>query len=146
MGSASAIKTCEDALKDEALPLKDLASTHVNTGILYMRGGQYDKAQTHYSQALKLRPRLSEAYINQGANFIYQRDYNVAITALSKSIDLGTDKMPEALYNRSMAYNGLQNYKAAYLDLKRALELKPDWPLAAKALEIYSVTPAPKTH
>ena len=66
-----------------------------------------------------------------------------AIEALSKAIALpqtgAVGKLPEALFNRSIAYDRNQNYKAAYLDLRRALELRPDWPPALAAIKRYNV-------
>jgi len=54
--------------------------------------------------------------------------------------------MPEALYNRAIAYNRLNNYKGAYNDLKQALVLKPEWTAALKALESYTVTKQSKSN
>ena len=89
---------------------------------------------------------MAEIYINYGASLIHIGDYNGAVTAINKAIDLETVKMPEALYNRAIAYDRLENYKGAYKDLKQALVLKPEWPAALKVLENYTVTRAPKSN
>jgi lipoprotein NlpI len=47
--------------------------------------------------------------------------------------------MPEALYNRAVAYDRLENYKGAYKDLKQALVLRPDWEPALALLSGYQV-------
>jgi len=70
-------------------------------------------------------------------------EYQAAITAIDKSIELGTTKMPEALFNRAMAYDHLKQYNKAYADLKKALELRPDWAPALAAIDNYEATPAP---
>jgi len=139
-GSKSAIRECKLALEDELLTRKDEAATHVNLGVLLMRKGDNSEAQSHYKQAITLRPNTAEAYINHGASLIYTGDYHGAISAINRAIDLGTEKMPEALFNRAMAYDGVQDYKQAYNDLKQALILKPEWPVALKALGNYQVT------
>ena len=138
-GRIGAIETCKTALS-EFLPAKDLAATHVNLGVLYMRKGDYADAQTHYTKAIEMRPKLAEAYINYAASLVYTGDHNAAITAIDTAVELGTDKMPEALYNRAIAYDRLQNYKGAYKDLKQALALRPDWEPALKLLAGYQVT------
>ena len=138
-GTQSAIRECEHALKNIVLSRKDEAATHTNLGILLMRKGDYKTAQIHYKRAIELRPKTAEAYINYGASLIYAEKYQDAISTLNTAIDLGTEKMPEALYNRSIAYNRVEDYKKAYKDLKQALLLKPEWPVALKALENYKV-------
>lgn len=141
-GTSEAIRTCRAAL-EIGLLLKDQAATHVNTGILYMRNGDYEKSQAQYESAIDLSPELPEAYINYGAALIFMYETDDAIEALSKAIALpqteAVGKLPEALFNRSIAYDRNQNYKAAYLDLRRALELRPDWPPALAAIKRYNV-------
>jgi len=143
-GKIGAIQICKIALT-EALSKKDLAATHVNLGVLLMRKGDYAEAQTHYTKAIEKRPKLAEAYINHAASLIYTADYDAAITSLDKAIEIGTEKMPEALYNRAVAYDRLENYKGAYKDLKQALVLRPDWEPALALLSGYQVTTRPKT-
>lgn len=142
-GRTTTIKKCKLALRDPNLSKKDEAATHVNLGILLMRSKQFDEARTQYQQAIELRPDLSEAYINFAANLIYLGDFNEAITASDKSIELGTKKMPEALFNRAMAYDNLKQYNKAYADLKKALKLRPGWKPALQAIDNYEVAPKP---
>ena len=144
-GTRTNIASCENALSNELLSRKDKASTYVNLGVLQMRSGNYTKAQASYAEALELGPEISEVYINQGANMIYLRDYASALTSLDKAIALKTNKMPEALYNRSEVYYEMKRYKEAYYDLKEALELRPDWQPALKAIGKYEVTTASRT-
>jgi len=146
-GNMTTIRKCEEALSDKFnLSRRDEAATHVNIGVLYMRRGDNEEAQTHYKKAIDLRPETPEAYINYGASLIYTGNYNDAVTAINTAIDLKTEKMPEALFNRAIAYDRLENYKGAYKDLKQALVLKPEWPAALKALENYAVIKRPKSN
>jgi len=138
-GRALTIKNCKTALKDPHLSKKDEAATHVNLGILLMRSKRYDASRAHYERAIKMQPKLSEAYINYAANLIYLGDFEDAITACNKGIELGTKKMPEALFNRAMAYDNLRRYNEAYADLKKALSLRPDWGPALRAIDNYEV-------
>ena len=142
-GRKSTIQLCEEALSEEPLIGKNRAATHINTAILYMRSEAYAEAQSHFNEAISLKPELPEAYISLAANHIYQGDYAAAIDAVTIGIDLGTEKMPEALYNRAIAYDRLEQYSLAYKDLKQALVLKPDWEDAIKALSRYDVVTKP---
>lgn len=145
-GSQSAIRTCEEALAKHDISLKDTAATHVNVGVLYMRRKDNKNAQYHFEKALKIRPAMAEIYINYGASLIQIGNFDKALTALNKSIELETTKLPEALYNRSIVYNRLGKFKEAYKDLKQALAVRPGWPIAITALENYVVTTAPKSN
>ena len=144
-GRLSTIRQCETAF-ESPLSRDDRVATHVNMGILYMRRDDNKNAQKHYKKAIDIKPSMAEIYINYGASLIHIGDYEGAVNAINKAIELKTEKMPEALYNRSIAYNRLQNYKGAYYDLKEALMLKPEWPVALKALENYTVTKRPKSN
>jgi len=142
-GRKSTIKLCETALATEVLTGTNEAATHINTAILHMRSGDYSKADMHYNEAITLRPKLSEAYISHAANHIFQGNYEAAVKSVTTGIELGTDKMPEALYNRAIAYDRLKQYTLAYKDLKQALALRPDWDDAVKAISRYDVVSRP---
>lgn len=139
MGRASTIKKCKIALKDPHLSKKDEAATHVNLGILLMRSKKYAEARAQYKKAIDMWPKLSEAYINYAANLIYMGDFDAAIEASNQGIALGTKKMPEALFNRAMAYDNLRRYNEAYADLKKALVLRPNWKPVLRAIDNYEI-------
>ncbi len=140
-GRATTIKTCKEALQDPNLSRKDEAATHVNLGILLMRTKNYVAARGQYEKALAMRSDLPEAHINYAANLIYLGDFTQAVKSATTSIELGTKKMPEALFNRAMAYDNLKNYDLAYADLKKALKLRPHWQPALSAIANYEVVP-----
>jgi len=140
-GKASSIRECKKALRTMDLTLKDEAATHVNLGILQMRHGDYAEARANYDIALNMTPNLPEAHINNSAVLIYMGDHHSAIEAVNKALELGTKKVPEALFNRAMAYDHLKKYNKAYADLKKVLELRPDWPPALRAIDNYEVAP-----
>ncbi len=143
-GRMSTVKTCKDALKDFHISPKDKAATHVNLGILQMRSGKYKQARKNYAAAISMSPNLPEAYINKSAALIYMGEHKAALTAAHRAIELKTTKMPEALYNRAMAYDHLKDYTKAYADLKHALVLRPDWAPALSAINNYEITPTPR--
>ena len=143
-GRIGTIKACEGALDELNLKIKDRAATHVNVGILYMRRKDYAESEKHFEKALNLAKDIAEVHINLSANYIYTGRYEDALVAANRAIEIGTEKMPETLFNRAMAYDHLKRYNEAYNDLKKALELRPDWPPALNAIDNYDVVPAPK--
>jgi lipoprotein NlpI len=50
---------------------------------------------------------------------------------------MGTEKLPEALYNRAIALDGLGLSDKALADLILALEIRPDWPPATNMISMY---------
>ena len=130
------INICYKALK-EPLSKKDKAATHVNLGILLMRRGEYLKAQEQYTKAARAQPSLSEIYINLAASKIYTKNYMQAMKAATKAIEMGTDKLPEALYNRAIAHDNLGLSDKALADLVLALEIRPNWPPATNMISLY---------
>lgn len=144
MGSMSAIRTCTDALS-ETITRKDEAATYVNRGVLQMRKGDHDKAVADYEAALAIQDDLSEAYINYAAALFYTDRLDDALVATNKALALGTTKEAEALYNRALVYDRQGNLRAAFDDLTRALEIKPDWEPAVKALSRYEVRSRPRS-
>jgi tetratricopeptide (TPR) repeat protein len=138
MGSASAIRNCTDAL-DRTLIRSDEAATHVNRGVLLMRRGNFEDAIPDYERALELQPELAEAHINFGAALYYQGDDARALDAYNTAIDLGGDNTAEALFNRALVYERLDQPREAYYDLRAALELRPEWDQARESLERFTV-------
>jgi tetratricopeptide (TPR) repeat protein len=138
MGSRSAIRTCSEAF-DRGMSSRDKTATYVNRGVLQMRRGDLDKAISDYETALERQPNLAEAHINYGVALYLQGDDASALDAYNTAIALDTDKMAEALYNRALVYDRMENVRGAYYDLKAVLELKPDWEDARTSLERFTV-------
>lgn len=139
LGSISAIRTCTEALSDYTV-LADVPATRVNRGVLYMRKGKIDKAIEDYRAAIRLQPDLAEAHINLGAAYYYNGDDMAALRAINTALDMGTEKRAEALFNRALVHDRMEDAKAAYYDLKEVLELRPDWEEAQSAIARYTVT------
>ncbi|MEP1231208.1 MAG: tetratricopeptide repeat protein [Litorimonas sp.] len=140
-GTKYTINACTEGL-DAALSRKDRAATYVNRGILHMRNTKFERARKDYEAAIKTYPDLPEAYMNYGAVLIQLDDYDGALKALNKAIDeLPPKHLHQALFNRAIIYDSQEKYRDAYLDLKRALELRPDWDDALKSIKRYLVAP-----
>ncbi len=133
-------ETCTRALREETMTLANRAATFVNRGVLRMRNGDYEQARDDYASARRIQPDLAEAYLNDGAALIYQRDFAAALVALDKSLDLNVGDAYAAHYNRAIARENTGDVPGAYADFQRALELKPDWDLAARQLQRFKIS------
>jgi tetratricopeptide (TPR) repeat protein len=130
---------CTQALDGELLSLRDRAGTYVNRGILKLRRKEFASAQFDFNRAIETKPDLGEAYVNRGAAAVGARRYADGLVDLNKAIELGVEEPEKAYYNRALAYEGLDDMKAAYFDYQKALELKPDWDAPQRELARFTV-------
>ncbi len=130
---------CTQALDGELLSLRDRAGTFVNRGVLKLRRKEFAAAQNDFDLAIKTEPTMGEAYVNRGAAAVGSRRYAQGVADINKALRLGVEEPEKAYYNRALAYEGLDDMKAAYFDYQRALELKPDWDQPKKELSRFTV-------
>jgi tetratricopeptide (TPR) repeat protein len=130
---------CTMALDAELLSLRDRAGTYVNRGILKLRRREFSSAMFDFNRAIETKPDLGEAYVNRGAAQVGSRKYADGLADLNKAIQLGVEEPEKAYYNRALAYEGLDDVKAAYFDYRKAVELKPDWEPPQKELSRFTV-------
>jgi tetratricopeptide (TPR) repeat protein len=131
---------CTRAIDEEALTSRDRAGTYVNRGVLKLRRANYDAAILDFNQAVRLKPDMGEGYVNRGAAAIGQHRYPESLADLNKGIALGVDEPAKAYYNRALAYEGLEDAKAAYFDYQKAVELSPDWAAPREQLVRFKVS------
>ncbi|HET6346320.1 MAG TPA: tetratricopeptide repeat protein [Myxococcota bacterium] len=130
---------CTQALDTELLNLRDRAGTYVNRGILKLRRKEFASAEFDFNRAITTKPDLGEAYVNRGAAAVGAKRFSDGLTDLNKALELGVEEPEKAYYNRALAYEGLDNLKAAYFDYQKAVELKPDWDMPKKELARFTV-------
>lgn len=133
-------KVCTESLKTEFLDTQDRAGTYVNRGVLRLRRASYDDATRDFDEAARLAPNLGEAYVNRGAALVGRRQFSQALVDINRAIDLGVDEPAKAYYNRALAYEGMDNLKAAYFDYQKAQEISPEWEAPKKELARFSVS------
>jgi tetratricopeptide (TPR) repeat protein len=131
--------TCTQALDGEFLSLRDRAGTFVNRGVLKLRRKDFMAAQGDFDRAIETEPKLGEAYVNRGAAAVGARRFAQGVADINKALQLGVEEPEKAYYNRALAYEGLDDMKAAYFDYQRALELKPGWEQPRKELSRFTV-------
>lgn len=135
----SAERICTEALTAGNLNYKNRSATFINRGILRMRYGQYDAALADYSSAERLRAEEGPLYLNRGAALIYKKDFDAALVDLNRAIELETQDIFAAYYNRAIAKENTGDLQGAYFDFQKALELKPDFEQAKWQLDRFIV-------
>ena len=136
----NSILTCTLALGSENLDKLDRAGTLINRGVMKLRRSAFEEARADLDASIALVPTIGEAWVNLGAISVGERRYQVALDNISKGLTLGVKEPEKAYFNRALAYEGLDDEKAAYLDYEQALTLKPGWSLPQKELLRFTVT------
>ena len=132
-------KVCTDALETELLSARDRAGTYVNRGVLKLRRKEFASAQWDFNRAIETKPELGEAYVNRGAAYVGSKRYAEGLADINKAIEMGVEEPEKAYFNRALAFEGLDNLKAAYFDFRKAQELAPEWEQPGKELARYTV-------
>ncbi len=131
---------CTQSLAGEMLNTRDKAGTYVNRGVMKLRRMNYGGAVDDFNEAVRIKPDLGEGYVNRGAAALGQHRYAESMVDLNKGIALGASEPAKAYYNRALAYEGLDDAKAAYFDYQKALELSPDWSAPKEQLVRFKVS------
>jgi len=87
--------------------------------------GYNEKAIEAYTMAIKLNPRLAEAYHGRGLAAYNMSRYQPAIKDYSRAIELNPN-YGLAYGNRGFLYNRIGDYRKSLEDLSRAIELRTD--------------------
>lgn len=137
--TVEALATCDQALAEQALTARDQMATHVNRGILRMIKGENAGAQADFDRALTIDPNEPEIWLNMGVLHFQQGDSDGAVRMFERAIALRTKAPALAYFGRGLANEDRGNLRAAYADLTRARELRPDWSEPARELARYRV-------
>jgi tetratricopeptide (TPR) repeat protein len=139
LADADSLRVCDDAIRNGALGGHDLVATYVNRGSVSMNRRDYVGARADFEQAIKLDPDAGEAWLDRGAIDVLEHRYRDAIADTSKSIDLGVRDPAKAYFNRAVAYEGVNDEEAAYIDYQEAMVLQPAWDLPKRELLRFTV-------
>jgi len=105
------------------------AQDFFNSGNAYLDEGDYDRAITDYTQAIKLNNNFADAYYNRGNAYFYKDDYDRAIADYTQVIRLNPNDA-DAYDNRGNAYCKKGDYDRAIADCTQAIKLNPNSDLA----------------
>jgi len=87
---------------------------------------QYEEAINHYTEAIKSKPNLGEAYNNRGNAYYEKEELDKAISDYDTAIKLNPDDA-EAYNNRGNAYQAKGDFDQAITDHTQAIQLNPDY-------------------
>ena len=136
----SALRLCDSALLDAALPARERAATHVNRGIVHMQARNVAAALADYDTAIRIAPNAAEAYVNKGIALIGLGDRDAeAVRLFDAALARNPLRPAIAYYSRAIANEQLGRTRAAYEDYSRAAQLDPDWPDPAAQLQRFRV-------
>ena len=134
---------CTNALEHDMLGRKDRAGTYDNRGVLLDMLGRTQQAREDFNAAITLDPSLGDPYVNLGAMLIKKGQYADALVQINKGLDLGMAFPHIGYYDRAVAQQMLGQYKEAYYDYKKVLELEPNFVMASERLKDFTVTRVP---
>lgn len=141
--TAAALQSCDDALNSGNLTSRDTAATYTNRAALLLgREGNAnaEKALHDTDRALSIAPSMTAAAVNRSAALIRLGRFEEARAAIDAALPFASgDELKRGLYNRAMANESMGDVKAAYRDLKRAVEVDPDFEAAKVELTRYTV-------
>jgi len=138
--AADAEELCTRAIQLEALNMSNKAATYTNRGVLRMRQGDYDAALADYASSKRMKPQIGATWLNEGAAYIYKKDFNSALNSLEKAIELNSEDLYAAYYNRAIAKENTGDLEGAYYDFVKSKELKPDFAPTDAQLARFTVT------
>jgi len=129
---------CTFAL-ETSLSVADRAATFVNRGVLHLGLHENEEAFKDIDAGIAMEPTLGDGYVDRGAALMSLGRYDEALKDLNKGIDLGSHRPQNAYYDRAIIDEHDGDLKAAYHDYKKALEIQPNFTLAAEELKRFRV-------
>ena len=98
-----------------------------NLGEVYLRRGEYQRAISHYNQALRIHPHYDKVYYfydNRGTAYLLRGDYEKAIADYDQALKMNPT-YAIAYHNRGTAYLYQEDFEEAIADFNKALEINP---------------------
>ncbi len=136
------LEVCSRALSSEALSSHDLAGTYVNRGAMELMARMNDVAHADFQTALHILPRMGEAHIGEGVYLIGMERFGEAEGEIDRGLQLRSEEPEKGYYFRGIARWGQNDFKGAYDDFHKAIQLKPSWSLPREQLKNFRVETA----
>jgi Flp pilus assembly protein TadD len=106
---------------------RDNYLAHNNMGVTLQNLGDFKGAESHFQEALRIRPRFAEAHANLGIIYGQRKDFDRAVVHLREAIRL-LPRYPFAHFNLGQVYLIQKRYGEAADEYILALGIRPDDP------------------
>ncbi len=140
INTEESVATCDSALQNAPLDPHDRAGTYVNRGAIEVAMGRIPAAMDDYNRGISIKPDLADAYVDRAGAFIFLKKFPEAMADVNRGIELGPTYPFVGYYNRAVAEQLTGDFKAAYQDYKKSLELEPKFKPAADRLKDFVLT------
>ncbi len=97
-----------------------------NRGVEYGKESKLSKAISYFTKAIKINPKMRDAYYSRGYAYGEQGKFTQAIADYSKAIEIGPN-YAEVYYNRGTIYIKQNNFTQAISDFTKAIEIEPNY-------------------
>ena len=111
------------------------AASSNNQGVIAFERGDYNKAISHFTTAIKADSKFATAHYNLGCTYLQMEKYHNAIGVFNQVVALDP-KFREAYYNRSLAYLKTRQFQKAKQDATKAIDINPNY---QQALELWKM-------
>ena len=125
--SGDLIPALASALKGVELSPKNSELRNL-LGLIYFRQDKLGQAEAEFQEAIKLDPRMPEAFNNLGSLYLAKKEYLQAKNTLLKGIENPLYLYPERLQNNlGLAYMGLGESELAVSAFESAIKMNKDF-------------------
>ena len=104
-----------------------------NQGVIAFDRGDYNKAISHFTTAIKADSKFATAHYNLGCTYFQMEKYHNAIRVFNQAVALD-QKFKEAYYNCSLACLKTRQFQKAKQDATKAIDINPNY---QQALELW---------
>jgi tetratricopeptide (TPR) repeat protein len=109
--------------------------THYNLALIYLKKNELEKAEHHFLEAIRIKPRYSSAYINLGIVMVKQENLDQAQDYLIRALTYDRRK-PQAHNNLGYILLKKGRYEEAIAEFQKALRLDEDFGTARTNLGV----------
>ncbi len=99
--------------------------SHGHLGSIYFNRGDFEGAEHHFREALKLKPNEAKYLYNLGTILLKQKKNEEAISLFQKALDAGAND-PQVYRYIAEAFSDLRQSSYAIKALQKALQIKPN--------------------
>ncbi|MBE7411925.1 MAG: tetratricopeptide repeat protein [Leptospiraceae bacterium] len=99
--------------------------SHGHLGSIYFNRGDFEGAEHHFREALRLKPSDAKYLYNLGTILLKQKKNEEAISLFQKALDAGANE-PEVYRYIAEAFYDLRQSSLAIRALEKALQIKPN--------------------